>query len=156
MPAEKNSNYTGPISKSKKAPVRPKNVNKNIKVSQSEINSIKKLGMKQALKIASMNKGSEQAGAVASFAEGVRRLYGDTRYQNATYTPKASPGPSTSNFTYNAPVAPRVAKPNEQRREPSKTASKPKTTKKADPNWSPGLHNIPNPISAITKLYGNK
>ena len=73
--------------------VMPKNVNKNIKVSQSEIDSIKKLGMKKALKLAAMNKGSEQAGAVASFAEGVRRLYGETRYQNAVYTPKASPGP---------------------------------------------------------------
>ena len=80
-------------SKPKSKSVRPKNVNKNIKVSQSEIDSIKKLGMKKALKIAGMNKGSVQEGAVASFAEGVRRLYGETRYQNAVYTPKASPGP---------------------------------------------------------------
>ena len=85
---------------------RPKNVNKNIKVSQSEINSIKKLGMKKALQIAAMNKGSEQAGAVASFGEGVRRLYGETRYQNAIYTPKASPGPVASNFSYSAPKGP--------------------------------------------------
>jgi DNA uptake protein ComE-like DNA-binding protein len=85
---------------------RPKNVNKNIKVSQSEINSIKKLGMKKALSIAAMNKGSEQAGAVASFGEGVRRLYGETRYQNAVYTPKASPGPVASNFSYSAPKGP--------------------------------------------------
>jgi len=49
-----------------------------------------------------MNIGSEQAGAVASFAEGVRRLYGETRYQNAVYTPKASPGPIGS-----APLAKR-------------------------------------------------
>ena len=109
----------GQTSKSTKAPkeksVRPTNVNKNIKVSQSEIDSIKKLGMKKALQIAAMNKGSVQEGAVASFAEGVRRLYGETRYQNAIYTPKASPGPvgfpkrtstkAKSNFTYNAPVA---------------------------------------------------
>lgn len=106
----------GQTYKSTKAPktsVKPTNVNKNIKVSQSEINSIKKLGMKKALEIAAMNKGSVQQGAVASFAEGVRRLYGDTRYQNAVYTPKASPGPvgfpsrtsAKSNFTYNAPVA---------------------------------------------------
>jgi len=81
------------VGSAKSKSVRPKNVNKNIKVSQSEINSIKKLGMKKALEIAAMNKGSEQAGAVASFAEGVRRLYGETRYQNAVYTPKASPGP---------------------------------------------------------------
>ena len=65
--------------------VRPKNVNKNIKVSQSEIDSIKKMGMKKAL--SSAKTGS------SSFGEGVRRLYGETRYQNAIYTPKASPGP---------------------------------------------------------------
>lgn len=108
----------GQTYKSTKTPkgksVRPKNVNKNIKVSQSEIDSIKKLGMKKALQIAAMNKDSVQQGAVASFAEGVRRLYGDTRYQNAVYTPKASPGPvgfpaknftkTKSNFTYSAPV----------------------------------------------------
>ena len=85
--------------------VRPKNVNKNIKVSQSEIDSIKKMGMKKAL--SSAKTGS------SSFGEGVRRLYGETRYQNAIYTPKASPGPvgylgkssvmsakPKSNFTY--------------------------------------------------------
>ena len=84
--------------------VRPKNVNKNIKVSQSEIDSIKKMGMKKAL--SSVKTGS------SSFGEGVRRLYGETRYQNAIYTPKASPGPvgtgkssvmnakPKSNFTY--------------------------------------------------------
>jgi len=100
-----------PTASAKKKPVasksvRPKNVNKNIKVSQSEIDSIKKLGMKKALQIAALNKGSEQKGAVASFGEGVRRLYGETRYQNAVYTPKASPG------IMNTPrAAERVTKP---------------------------------------------
>ena len=99
--------------------VRPKNVNKNIKVSQSEIDSIKKMGMKKAL--SSAKTGS------SSFGEGVRRLYGETRYQNAIYTPKASPGPigmgkssvmsakPKSNFTYqtgmNSPKVKPKAKP---------------------------------------------
>ena len=100
-------------SKPKSKSVRPKNVNKNIKVSQSEIDSIKKLGMKKALKIAGMNKGSVQEGAVASFAEGVRRLYGETRYQNAVYTPKASPGPigSASNVREGRSTAKAKPKP---------------------------------------------
>ena len=63
----------------KSAPVKPTNVNKNIKVSQSEINSIKKMGMSKALSAA--GSGS------SSFAEGVRRLYGERRYQAATYKP---------------------------------------------------------------------
>ena len=87
--------------KSKPKPVLPKNPDRSIKVSQSEINQIKKLGMKKSLEIAAGNRGSTYSGAVASFGEGGRRLYGDTRYQNAVYTPKASPGPS--NFTYSAP-----------------------------------------------------
>ena len=115
----------------------PKNVNKNIKVSQSEINQIKKLGMKKALQIAAMNKDSEQKGAVASFGEGVRRLYGETRYQNAIYTPKASPGPigsapsSKSNFTYTAPKADKVKPNNTNARENRSVAtSKPKAKTK--------------------------
>ena len=92
--------------------VKPKNPDRSIKVSQSEINQIKKLGMKKSLEIAAGNRGSTYSGAVASFGEGVRRLYGDARYQNAVYTPKASPGPvgmgkssvmkakPKSNFTY--------------------------------------------------------
>ena len=103
--------------------VRPKNVNKNIKVSQSEINQIKKLGMKKSLEIAAGNRGSTYSGAVASFGEGVRRLYGETRYQNAVYTPKASPGPvgmgkssvmsakPKSNFTYQTGQSSTKAKP---------------------------------------------
>lgn len=63
----------------KSAPVRPTNVNKNIKVSQSEINSIKKMGMSKALSAASSGS--------SSFAEGVRRLYGERRYQAAAYKP---------------------------------------------------------------------
>jgi hypothetical protein len=47
-----------------------------IKVSASELKQIQKLGKKLALKIAESNKGSVNAGAVASFAEGVRILYG--------------------------------------------------------------------------------
>ena len=118
----------GQTSNSTKAPkskrVLPKNPDRSIKVSQSEINQIKKLGMKKALEIAAGNKGSTYSGAVASFGEGVRRLYGDTRYQDAVYTPKASPGPvgylgkssvmsakPKSNFAYQAGQSSTKAKP---------------------------------------------
>ena len=47
-----------------------------IKVTASELKQIQKLGKKLALKIAESNKGSVNEGAVASFAEGVRILYG--------------------------------------------------------------------------------
>jgi len=59
--------------------VRPSNVNKSIKVSQSEINSIKKMGMSKAL--------ASAGSASASMQEGIRRLYGERRYQAATYKP---------------------------------------------------------------------
>ena len=118
-------------SKPKSKPVMPKNPDRSIKVSQSEINQIKKLGMKKALEIAAGNKGSTYSGAVASFGEGVRRLYGDARYQNAVYTPKASPGPigtptagyatkPKSNFTYQTGQSSTKAKPK------ASMASKPK------------------------------
>ena len=66
---------------------------KKIKVSQSTIDDIKKLGMTKALKLAGQNYGAEQGGKVAEFAEGVRRMYGETRYQNAAYKAASSPGP---------------------------------------------------------------
>jgi hypothetical protein len=47
-----------------------------IKVTASELKQIQKLGKKLALRIAASNKGSVNEGAVASFAEGVRILYG--------------------------------------------------------------------------------
>jgi hypothetical protein len=78
---------------------KPTNVNKNIKVSQSEIDSIKKMGMSKAL--ASAGTGS------ASMQEGVRRLYGERRYQAATYKPNNVSATTTSNFTYSSPVGTR-------------------------------------------------
>jgi hypothetical protein len=47
-----------------------------IKVTASELKQIQKLGKALALKIAASNKGSVNEGAVASFAEGVRIVYG--------------------------------------------------------------------------------
>ena len=81
----------------------PKNANKNIKVSEGMIKNIKKMGMKSALEVAAMNKTAPQEGGIAAFQEGVRRLYGDTRFQNAVYTPKASPGPAGFGNVYGSP-----------------------------------------------------
>jgi hypothetical protein len=70
-----------------------------VKVSQKTIDDIKKLGMTKALKLAGMNKGAEQSGLVGEFAEGVRRMYGERRYQAAIYKPgSAAPAaPSAPN-----------------------------------------------------------
>ena len=141
-------------SSKKSKPVRPKNPDRSIKVSQSEINQIKKLGMKKSLEIAAGNKGSTYSGAVASFGEGVRRLYGDTRYQNAVYTPKASPGPS--NFTYSAP------KPKSnftyqtgQSSTKASMASKPKAKSKNVAGFKPGSVGA-NVIGSLKKAYQGK
>jgi len=110
--------------------------NRNVKVSQRTIDDIKKLGMKKSLQLAKFNKGAEQSGAVAEFAEGVRRMYGETRYQNAIYTPKASPGPvgSAANVREGRSVAKKATGPkaNEQYREPAKTTMTPRQKAEKD------------------------
>jgi hypothetical protein len=71
-----------------------------VKISQAEIDAVKKMGMKAALKAAGKNPvvGASSSDAKnfkqAKLVEAVRRLYGETRFQNAIYTPKASPGPA--------------------------------------------------------------
>ena len=60
----------------KKSVVSDSAKNQPIKVTASELKQIQKLGKTLALKIAESNKGSVNEGAVASFAEGVRILYG--------------------------------------------------------------------------------
>lgn len=72
-----------------------------IKVSQSTINGIKSLGMKTSLKLAGMNAKAAKGGVAAEFNEGVRRMYGDRRYNIATgatkpTTPKATKPKATS------------------------------------------------------------
>ena len=67
-----------------------------VKVKQDTIDLIKAMGMKAALKKVSTSP-SFKAGtdSAAAFKEGVRRMYGETRYMNALYAPKASPGPAS-------------------------------------------------------------
>ena len=81
------SDYAG-SSKAKSKSAKPKNVNKNIKVSQSEIDSIKKRGMSKAL--------GSAGSASASMQEGIRRLYGERRYQAATYKPNGVTMPTAT------------------------------------------------------------
>ena len=61
----------------------PKVVNKNTKVSQAQIDQIKKLGMTKALQMVKDNKGSVRSGAVEITNEAVRRLYGQERFDKA-------------------------------------------------------------------------
>ncbi len=91
---------------------------KKVKISQAEIDAVKKMGMKAALAAAGKNPvtGANKSDAAnfkqAKLVEAVRRLYGETRFMNAVNKPKASPGPvgtgkssvmnakPKSNFTY--------------------------------------------------------
>jgi hypothetical protein len=102
----------GQTSKSTKAAksksVKPKVVNKNIKVTQAQIDQIKKLGMTKALAMVKANKGSVRQGAVEITNEAVRRLYGQERFDKAMgrvkrptgLTPKRGKAKAKSNFTY--------------------------------------------------------
>ena len=90
----------------------------SVKVSQSTIDSIKKMGMTQALKLAGQNSSATQAGVTAEWAEGVRRMYGQKRYDAAaksanssSSTRKASSGPDAARAPYvNNPAAKKAAK----------------------------------------------
>ena len=96
--------------KSKSKSVRPKVVNKNTKVTQAQIDQIKKLGMTKALAMVKANKGSVRQGAVEITNEAVRRLYGQERFDKAMgrvkrptgLTPKRgkAKAKAKSNFTY--------------------------------------------------------
>jgi hypothetical protein len=121
---------------------KPTNVNKNIKVSQGTIDSIKKMGMKAALEMAATNKGAEQSGAVAEIQEGVRRLYGERRFQAATYKPNNVSSSTTSNFTYSNPVVPR--KVDSFRAGERSTVSKPASKPAANTNkvWNPNTDSV--------------
>ena len=66
--------------------------NKKIKVSQSTINDIKSLGMKDALKLAKLNGKAYQGGLVLEYQEATRRLYGDRRFYAAAGKPKPYQG----------------------------------------------------------------
>jgi hypothetical protein len=66
--------------------------NKKVKVSQSTIDDIKKLGMTKALKLAKQNAGATQGGLVKEYQEATRRLYGDKRFSAATKG--ATPAPA--------------------------------------------------------------
>jgi hypothetical protein len=68
--------------------------NKKVKVSQSTIDDIKRLGMSKALRLAKENAGAKQAGLVKEYQEATRRLYGDRRF--AAATAGAAKKPSTS------------------------------------------------------------
>ena len=83
---------------------------KKVKISQAEIDAVKKMGMKKALAAAGKNPviGASKSDAAnfkqAKLVEAVRRLYGETRFMNAVNKPKASPGPATNTLNlYGAP-----------------------------------------------------
>lgn len=77
------------------------------RVSQSTINDIKRMGMKKALELAGRNASATQAGVTAEWAEGVRRMYGQARYDAAVKGASKTAKPK-SNFTYGANSAPKM------------------------------------------------
>lgn len=108
------------------------------KVSQSTIDQIKKMGMAKALKLAGQNASATQAGVTAEWAEGVRRMYGQKRYDAAakaagSSTPaKLTPAKSTpapkEKTTYNRYTGEKVTYT-----EKPKAAAKPKAKTPAEP-----------------------
>jgi len=69
--------------------------NKNIKVSQDTIDMVKGMGMKRALGMLDdySNPKVKNISGNKQYIEAVRRLYGETRFQNNLYKAKNSPGP---------------------------------------------------------------
>lgn len=81
--------------------------NRKIKVSQSTIDDIKKLGMTKALRLAKENSKATQGGLVAEYQEATRRLYGDRRFAAATGTAiKKAPGTKVYNPKYASKPSP--------------------------------------------------
>ena len=106
------SGYQNPNAKGNKSAAKPKAAPKKIKVPQSTIDYIKKLGMTQALKqieaygrqsrmmpnnpkYATMREGGRGLLAEGEFSEGVRRMYGERRFNIA-----ASPKPKKASTKY--------------------------------------------------------
>ncbi len=103
------------------------------KVSQKTIDSIKKLGMTEALKLAGKN-GKTSGGMAREFQEGVRRMYGAKRLEAAK--------------TKYAPVKAKTA--DAARGGVTKPAPKPATK----PTTKPGTKNNSNFGKAVGGLYG--
>ena len=51
------------------------NWNRNVKVSQSAVDAVKKMGMKDAAKLSKMNSGADQLGIVGEYNEATNRVY---------------------------------------------------------------------------------
>jgi len=73
--------------------------NKDIKVSQSTINAIKKLGMTKALSMAKENAKAYQQGLIAEYQEATRRLYGDRRFTKSTGVSQPLPAEKSKKST---------------------------------------------------------
>ena len=121
---------------------------KPIKVSQRTIDDIKRLGMTQALKLAGANAGAEQSGEVAAFAEGVRRMYGERRYQAAINKPMDSSKASNSPYGFNGVGTPTRGDGSTTRAAADKTSSARKNTR-----YTPG--SIMDNIANNRGIFGN-
>ena len=73
--------------KSSPNPIDKSNWNRNIKVSQDTVDSVKKMGIKEAGKYSKMNAGAYQAGLVGELNEATKRVY-PSAYTKPTNTEK--------------------------------------------------------------------
>lgn len=73
--------------------------NKKVKVSQSTIDDIKRLGMSKALRLAKENAAGPQEGLVKEYQEATRRLYGDKRFSAATGSASKKTGTASKKMT---------------------------------------------------------
>lgn len=99
--------------------------NKKIKVSQSTIDDIKKMGMTKALKLAGQNAKASQGGLVKEYQEATKRLYGEKRFNAATG------GAASSKPKYTSPDAAKAGNKPAKYKSPdaAKAANKPAATK---------------------------
>jgi hypothetical protein len=127
------------------------------KVSQATIDSIKKMGMTEALKLAGKN-GATAGGVAREFQEGVRRMYGAKRLATAkaTYAPK--PKAKSADAAKAANARSLQPKPMAKSADAAKAANarslqaKPKPTTK--PAAKPASKNNSNFAKATAGLYG--
>lgn len=122
--------------------------NKSIKVSQSTIDDIKKMGMASALKLAKQNSKASQSGMVKEYQEATRRLYGEKRFAAATgkkstvTPPKKATTPTKPGATKPAPKGTTKPTPGASTKPTPKTTPTAKTTAPAKKSGGVNLGNI--------------
>jgi hypothetical protein len=111
--AATNSEYRGNAGGSAAAtpkvakPINKSNWDRNVKVSQSTVDSLKKGGIKQAAAMSKMNAGAAQGGLASEYQEATKRVY-PTAYTSKTQASNsAASGRSNSPYGFGGVGAPK-------------------------------------------------